>query len=131
MDAADVPQEGSVTYGGHLKAVYARTGDGRLGLVQTRGWEAEETVTRQAVLAFEALAAAALERMRAGQGSPLEVHMYRARMDIALLAQATGLWRWQVRRHLRPAAFARLSGTLRARYAQAFGIAPDQLGEVG
>ncbi|MCL2644099.1 MAG: hypothetical protein FWD51_01400 [Betaproteobacteria bacterium] len=127
MDAADVPQEGSATYGGHLKAVYARNGDGRLGLVQSRGWEVEEIVTRQAVLAFEELVAAACERVRAGQSSPLEVHMYRARMDVDLLAQASGLWRWQVRRHLRPVVFARLSKALRARYAEALGIAPDQL----
>jgi len=127
MDAADVPQEGSATYGGHLKVVYARTLDGRLGLVPTRGWEAEETVTLQAVQAFEELAAAAHARVRGGQSSPLEVHMYRTRMDIALLAQASGLWRWQVRRHLRPAVFARLSKALRARYAHALGIEPDQL----
>jgi len=127
MDASDVPQEGSAAYGGHLKAVYARTSEGRLELVQSRGWEVEEIVIRQAVEAFEELAAAALERARIGQSSPLEVHMYRARMDIALLAQATGLWRWQVRRHMRPANFVRLSTALRARYAQALGIEPDQL----
>ncbi|MDR2207585.1 MAG: hypothetical protein LBE22_01215 [Azoarcus sp.] len=130
MEAADVPQENSATYGGHLKAVYARSGDGRLGLTQTCGWEAEETVTRQAVQMFEDLAAAALERARAGQSSPLEIHMYRARMDIALLAQASGFWRWQVRRHIRPAVFARLSKAHRARYAQALGIDPDQLDTV-
>jgi len=127
MDATDVPQEGSATYGGHLKAVYARTSDGQLGLVQSRGWEVEEIVTLQAVQAFEELAANARERVRSGQSSPLEAHMYRARMDVDLLAQASGLWRWQVRRHLRPAVFACLSKALRARYAQALGINPDQL----
>ncbi|MCL2075585.1 MAG: hypothetical protein FWH15_03950 [Betaproteobacteria bacterium] len=127
MDATDVPQEGSATYGGQLKAVYARTHDGRLGLVQSRGWEVEETVTLQAVRAFEELTAAAIERVRAGQSSPLEVHMYRARMDISLLAQASGLWRWRVRRHLRPTVFARLSKALRARYAEVLGIEPEQL----
>jgi hypothetical protein len=130
MDAADVPQENSTTYGGHLKAVYARASDGRLSLVQSCGWEAEETVTRQAIQAFEELAAAALERVRAGQSSPLEVHMYRARMDITLLAQACRLWRWQVRRHIRPAVFARLSQATRARYADALGIDLYQLDTV-
>jgi hypothetical protein len=130
MNAADVPQESSATYGGHLKAVYARSSDGRLRLVQSRGWEAEETVTRQAVQVFEELTAAARERVRAGQSSPLEVHMYRARMDIALLAQASGLWRWQVRRHIRPAVFARLSKAHRTRYAEALSIDPDQLNSV-
>ncbi|MDR2508387.1 MAG: hypothetical protein LBD67_10465 [Candidatus Accumulibacter sp.] len=127
MDAADVPQENIVTYGGHAKAVYARTGDGRLGLVRTSGWEAEEIVTRQAVEAFEALAKAARERARAGQSSPLEFHMYRARMDVSLLAQASGIWRWRVQRHLRPKVFVRLSPALRTRYAEALGIPPERL----
>ena len=127
MDATDVPQEDVVTYGGQTKAVYARTDDGRLGLVRSSGWEAEEIVTRQAVEAFEALAEAARERARAGQSSPLEFHMYRARMDVSLLAQASGLWRWRVRRHLRPKVFARLSRALRARYAEVLGIPPERL----
>jgi hypothetical protein len=52
-------------------------------------------------------------------------------MNESLLAQATGLWRWRVRRHLRPAVFARLSQKLRARYAQALGMASEQLDTLG
>jgi hypothetical protein len=130
MDAADVPQEGNVTHEGLRRAVYARGADGRLGLVPSRGWQVEETVTRQAVASFEALAAAALVRVRAGESSPLEYHMYRARMDLPLLAQASGLWRWRVRRHLRPAGFARLSPALRARYAEALGMDAARLDEI-
>ncbi|MDR3086565.1 MAG: hypothetical protein LBU45_01215 [Azoarcus sp.] len=130
MNVADVPQEGNSTYDGHCKAVYARNANGRLGLVLSRGWEAEEIVTRQAVEMFETLAAEARERTLAGQSSPLEYHMYRARMDVPLLAQACGLWQWRVRRHLRPAVFARLSSALRARYAETLGIEPARLDTV-
>ena len=91
--------------------------DGRIGIVASQGWEAEEIVTRQAVEELERLAADARRRALAGETSPLEYHMYRARMDITLLSQVTGLWAWRVRRHLRPAVFARLSPALRARYA--------------
>ena len=127
MDVADVPQEGNVTLDGHSKGVYARDAEGHLGLVASRGWEAEEIVTRQAVEMFDALAASAREQARAGQTSPLEYHMYRARMDIPILAQVSGLWRWRVRRHLRPEVFRKLSPMLRARYAQALGLTPAQL----
>ncbi|MDR2690404.1 MAG: hypothetical protein LBB76_11695 [Azoarcus sp.] len=130
MEARDVPQESNVTLGGHRKAVYARDASHHLALVPSRGWEPEEIVTRQAVEAFERLAAAARERVRNGLSSPLEYHMYRARMDLVLLAQASGLWRWRVRRHLRPAPFARLSPALRARYADVLGIEVAQLDEV-
>ncbi|GHT99631.1 hypothetical protein AGMMS49960_05410 [Betaproteobacteria bacterium] len=130
MNVADVPQEGNTTLGGHSKGIYARGAEGHLELVASKGWEAEEIVTRQAVEVFEQLAAAARERVRAGQSSPLEYHMYRARMDLPLLAQVSGLWRWRVRRHLQPAGFARLSPTLRQRYAEALGLPPARLDEI-
>jgi len=123
----EVPQEGNATLGGQRKAVYARADDGRLHLVSSAGWEVEEIVTRQAVDEFHKLAEAARQRVLAGESSALEFHMYRMRMDLPLLAQATGLWQWRVRRHLRPAVFARLPAGLRRRYAEALGMAPEQL----
>ena len=127
MQDNDVPQEGNATLGGHRKAVYARGGDGRLHLVASTGWEVEEIVTMQAVDELARLAEDARQRCLVGQTSPLEVHMYRRRMDVPLLAQATGLWQWRVRRHLRPAVFARLSPALLARYAEAMGLTVDAL----
>jgi hypothetical protein len=56
--------------------------------------------------------------------------MYRARMDVALLSQASGVWRWRVRRHLKPAAFARLPLALKRRYAEALGISVETLEKV-
>ena len=122
MRERDVPQEGNAVLEGHRKAVYAVGADGKLKIVASRGWEVEETVTRQAVEDLERRAEDARRRVLAGNTSPLEYHMYRARMDVALLAQAVGIWRWRVRRHFRPQVFARLSPDLRRRYADALGI---------
>jgi hypothetical protein len=122
MRERDVPQEGNAVLEGHRKAVYAVGADGKLKIVASRGWEVEETVTRQAVEDLERRADEAKRRVLAGKASPLEYHMYRARMDVALLAQAVGIWRWRVRRHFRPEVFARLSPELRRRYADALGI---------
>lgn len=130
MRERDVPQEGNATLAGHRKAVYAVGDDGKLRIVPSRGWEVEETVTRQAVEDLEQHARDARERALAGHGSALEYHMYRARMDVALLAQTTGLWRWRVRRHLRPGAFERLPAALKARYAEALGVAADALARI-
>jgi hypothetical protein len=110
--------------------VYAVGDDGKLRIVASRGWEVEETVTRQAVEHLERCAQEARRRVLAGQSSPLEYHMYRARMDVALLAQAAGLWRWRVRRHFRPEVFARLPQHLRQRYAAALGLEPVALDQV-
>jgi hypothetical protein len=130
MRERDVPQEGNASLAGHRKAIYAVGDDGKLKIVPSRGWEVEETVTRQAVEELERLAREAYERARAGRASPLEVHMYRARMDVPLLAQTTGLWRWRVKRHLRPGAFERLPAALKQRYADAMGIPVEALGKL-
>lgn len=122
MREREVPQDGNATLAGHRKAVYAVADDGKLRLIPSRGWEVEEIVTRQAIEDLEQHAQEARSRALAGSASPLEYHMYRARMDVALLAQATGLWRWRVRRHFRPEVFARLPLALWRRYAEALGI---------
>ena len=130
MRERDVPQEGNATLAGYRKAVYAVADDGKVRLVASRGWEVEEIVTRQAIDDLERLAREALERCRAGLTSPLEYHMYRARMDVSLLSQTTGVWRWRIRRHFRPQVFARLPTALRQRYADAIGISPEALGRI-
>ena len=130
MRERDVPQEGNATLAGHRKGVYAIADDGRLRLVSSRGWEVEEIVTRQAVEDLERRAMQARARALAGESSPLEYHMYRARMDLELLSQVTGLWRWRVRRHLKPAGFARLSPALKLCYAEALGISSEALDRV-
>lgn len=123
----DVPQENNVTLGGHRKAVYARGADGRMHIVRSTGWEVEEIVTRQAVDDLDRLAEDARQRAVAGQVSPLEYHMHKARMDTLLLAQTSGIWQWRIRRHFRPAIFARLSHATLARYGEALGLSVEQL----
>lgn len=127
MNVSDVPQEGNVTLGNHRKALYAKDAQGRMVLVASRGSEVDETVTLQAVERMQAEADAARQRCLSGQTAPLEVWMWTQRMDTPLLSQVTGLWQWRIRRHMRPAVYARLSNPLLERYAQALGLTIDQL----
>ena len=124
---SEVPQEGNSTLGGHRKAMYARGADGKLHIVQSAGWEVEEIVTRQAVNEFLRLAEEARRDAERGAASPLAFHMYKGRMDLPLLAQTTGLWRWRIRRHFRPDIFAGLPDSILQRYADALGIGIDAL----
>lgn len=127
MDVRDVPQEDNVTLEGHRKAIYARDASGKIVVVGSTGWEVEEIVTLQAVEVLHQQALAALARARAGQASPLEYWMYARRMDLPLLAQATGIWKWRIRRHFRPEIFTRLDDAWLGRYAEALGIQLEQL----
>jgi hypothetical protein len=127
MNIDQVPQEGNRTLGGHRKALYARDVDGRMVIVASRGSEVDETVTLQAVERLHAQAEDARRRALAGLTSPLEYWMYARRMDVALLAQVSGVWQWRIRRHFDPRRFARLSERQLARYGDALGLPGAQL----
>ncbi len=123
MRTDEVPQDGNSTFEGQRKAMYALDENGEYKIVTSAGWEAEEMVTTEAVAWFEQQAGAALERARKGDSSALEYHMYAQRMDVPTLAQATGLWQWRIRRHLRASVFNTLSEKRLQQYADALGIA--------
>lgn len=127
MKKGDVPQDQVKSFGGQRKAVYAVDDEGRYTVTQSTGWEAEEVVLDQAIEYFEQLADQALERVRKNQTAPLEYHMFVKRMDVTLLAQSTGFFRWRVRRHLQPAVFERLPDKILGKYADALGVTTDAL----
>ena len=130
MELDAVPQDDNATLGGYRKAVYARDASGRIQAVASTGWEVEEIVTSQAADALRRQAEDARLAVQAGTGSPLTYWMYERRMDVPLLAQSTGLWQWQVKRHLQPARFAALDARTLARYARALGLDVDTLSRV-
>ena len=127
MDLNNVPQEGNKTLAGHKKAIYAKDAGGHIVAVASKGWEVEEIVTSQAVEEMDTLADSARQNVLNGLSAPLEYWMYARRMDLPLLAQSTGIWRWRIRRHFRPEIFARLSPSILARYAQALGLTIEEL----
>jgi len=126
MRIEDVPQEGNATLGGERKGMYAVGKDGRIALVPSRGWEAEELVTTAAVEHFEVLAGEALQRVRNGAAGALEYFMYARRLDPPTLAQASGVWRWRLKRHLKQP-FAQIPEALQQRYAEVLGVPRAQL----
>lgn len=127
MDLDSVPQEGNATLGGHRKAVYAKDANGRIVIAPSKGWEAEEIVTSNAVDTLQALAEEARQRVQAGSASTLEYWMCARRMDVPLLSQTSGFWQWRVKRHLRPEVFASLTDKQLQRYADALGLSIPEL----
>ena len=127
MRAEDVPTARRALLDGQTKLVYALGSDGRYRGVSSGGEEAEAAALEEAVAWFDQRAAQVRERMLRGEASTLEYLMWRQRMDVATLAQATGIWRWRVRRHLQLRHFARLSPLLVARYAGALGVDESEL----
>lgn len=130
MKKEDIPQQPHDLYEGETKTVYAVNEHGKLEMAQTTGWEAESIVLTQAIDEINRLADEALARVRKGDSSPLEFHMYAQRMDLPMLAKAVGNYRWQVKRHLKPKYFAKLDNRQLSLYAHALGINVDTLRKI-
>ena len=123
MKIKEVPQDDIPTFRGYgTKAVYAIDEKGRYRKTATNGWEVEEVVLRDVLADFEELAADAKKRVIAGKTSPIEYFTYKRLMDLSALAQAMGLAKWRIKRHLKPKVFNRLDDKMLQRYADMFRI---------
>ena len=129
MEINDIPQDNSKIFRGQRKVVYA-TQNGNYQTGTSSGWETEEFATEQAVEELNQLTAEALDAVKRGEKSPLFYYMYRYRFDLPSLAQATGFWQWQIKRHFKPSVFAKLSDKVLERYADVFGVAILELQKV-
>jgi len=127
MKKEEIPQQNAKAFMGHSKLLYAVDDQGRYVPAPCNGWEAEEIVLDQAIAEYVRLAEDAWRRAKAGAASTLEYHMYRQRMDLTLLAQTTGFFKWRVRRDLRPGALPKLSAARRSRYADVLGTPAEEL----
>jgi hypothetical protein len=127
MKISEVPQDDIKTMQGEKKALYAVDDRGEYTRTVTRGWEAEEIVLTQVIDDFAEKAVAAAARVRSGETSPIEYFMNKKWMDPLTLAQAMGLYRWQVKRHFKPAVFKKMDGRTLAEYARLFGVSVETL----
>lgn len=121
MDVNDIPQDDSKIFKGQRKVIYA-TQNGSYQTATSNGWDTETFATEQAVEELQQLANDALEAVKRGEKSPLFYYMYHNRFDLPSLAQATGFWQWQIKRHFKPSVFEKLSDKVLERYAEVFGV---------
>ena len=122
MKFDSVPQDNSHTYGGHKKLLYATDDSGEYVGVVSSGWEAETIATDSALDLLQQQQAEVWQRAQRAETSALEYYMVYRRMDVALLSQTSGLFQWRIRRHFKPAIYARLSTKLLSRYSEALGL---------
>jgi len=127
MKISEVPQDDIKTMQGEKKALYAVDDQGHYTKTTTKGWEAEEIVLAQVIGDFEEKAREAATRVSNNETSPIEYFMYKNWLDPLTLAQAMGLYRWQVKRHFKPGVFKKLDGRVLSEYARIFRVSVDAL----
>jgi hypothetical protein len=122
MKIKEIPQDSIKTLGGEKKALYALDENGRYTTATTTGWEVEEIVLLDALADYDRKAEEARQRVLKNRTSSIEYFMYIRRMDLTTLAQAMGLFKWQVKRHLKPEIFRKLNELVLQQYADLFRI---------
>lgn len=129
MDINEVPQD-PMQYKGREtinKLMYAVDKDGKYTGVTSAGWMPEHIAMRQAWEEVDAGLAEIKAQVHAGKLSPLAYFMHKNMMDVPLLASYVGKWQWQVRRHLKPAGFNKLSDGMLQRYASVLNTTTEAL----
>lgn len=127
MNIKSVPQDDSATYAKMEKVLYASDEEGKLKSVASTGWDIEEIVTQQAVDDIEDSIRSAYEEVKSGKKSPLYYHMFAARMDLLVLAQSTGFFRWTIKKHFKPTIFKKLSDEKLLEYCDVLGLSLDEI----
>ncbi len=113
------------------KLLYAVDNNGKYTGINSAGWEAENIATRQAWDAVDEELAVTEEQVRNGELSPIAYYMHKCLMEPSLLAKYVGKWQWQVKRHMKPSAFKKLSDDMLQKYAKAFNITVEELTSFG
>ena len=127
MNKEDVPQDLS-SLGKITKEVcYATDASGKYTTELSKGWEVKMSALDVAWQDIGERVAAARAKVLKQEASPLLFFMELKLMDVGVLAAYTGFWKWQVRRHLRPAVFKKLSDRRLRRCAEVFDISIDDL----
>jgi len=127
MKKENVPQDmgalGKIT----KEVCYATDSSGKYVTELSSGWDVKIGALDVAWKDVQERIAKAKQRVLNGEASPLLFFMEYRLMDIEILAGYSGFWQWQVKRHLNPDVFKKLSDKKLQKYADAFNVKVEDL----
>jgi hypothetical protein len=127
MKKENVPQDMS-SLGKITKEVcYATDSSGKYVTELSSGWDVKINALDVAWKDVEERIAKAKQQVLGGEASPLLFFMEYRLMDISILSDYTGFWKWQIKRHLKPEVFKKLSEKKLQKYAEAFNVKAEDL----
>ena len=128
MKAKEVPQDDADMMRGIFREpVYSVDEKGNYTTVRSVGWDPKNEVMQQAWDNINEKIEAVRQKVLTGKLSPIAFYMEKQIMDTGLLAKYMGLWRWKVKRHLKPKYFNQLSDDILQRYAEIFDLTAEEL----
>lgn len=127
MKKENVPQDLS-SLGKITKEVcYATDKSGKYVTELSRGWEVKINALDVAWEDIEARRTKAKQQVLNNEASPLLFFMEYRLMDIGILSDYTGFWKWKIKRHLKPEVFKKLSDKQLKKYAEAFNVKVEDI----
>jgi hypothetical protein len=122
MKKEDVPQDLSALGKITKEVCYATDSSGKYVTTLSNGWDVKITALDTAWENIEERIVAARQKVLNKEASPLLFFMERGIMDVSILADYTGFWKWQIKKHLNPRVFKTLSDKKLQRYADVFNV---------
>ncbi len=131
MKTTDVPQDDANMLQGKLREpVYSLDADGNYTTVKSVGWDAKNEVMKEAWDSVNEKIEKARQDVLTGKLSPIAYYIEKNLMDVSLVASYMGIWRWTVKRHLKPKRFRKLSSKILNKYASVFNVSVEQLMDI-
>lgn len=127
MKKDEVPQDlgslGKIT----KEVCYATDSTGKYVAELSSGWDVKTKALDVAWDDIKRRIESAREQVLKNNASPLLFFMEYRLMNISILADYSGFWKWQIKRHLRPEVFNKLPDKKLQQYADAFNIKVEDL----
>ena len=127
MEKKDVPQDPSALDKFTKEVYYVLDEKGFYVTEKSRGWEVKAIALETTWQHIHMRASSARLKVINGEASPIIFFMELKLMDFQTLSSYTGYWQWQIRRHLSPSIFYRLSEKKLYKYAAVFEVTIEQL----
>ncbi|MBC7904880.1 MAG: hypothetical protein H7Y27_15750 [Gemmatimonadaceae bacterium] len=127
MKKDEIPQDPGALAKLTKEVCYAVDKDGNYVTELSSGWDVKATALGVAWKDIEARVEGARQKVLSKESSPLLFFMELRLMDMNILAAYTGFWKWQIKRHMRPSVFEKLSESKLQKYASTFEVTLDEL----
>lgn len=127
MKKHSLPQDDSDLANFTREVLYVKNDEGKYETDLSTGWEVKKKALDHAWEAIDERILDAKQKVQQGEASPLLYYFEKMLMDFKVLSGYTGFYRWQIKRHMKPSSFEKLSLKKLERYANAFGITVDEL----
>lgn len=128
MKKEEVPQDKSNLESANFRELcYAIDENGEYTTEKSTGWEPKTIALKNAMEVIQERIFDAKKRVEEGKTSPIEYYMELHKMDIGILSEYVGMWKWRVKRHFNPKVFKKLRKRTLQKYADVFDVSIKEL----